>query len=101
MGSVIHGIANQWNRESYRNIRSDWGSENKDFRLDYDNGGTAGTVWYAGLMLIDLTEEFGEGNEPSIEWCHKNFTYEKGKVYGPTGIKIDKNFIQFNNYYEL
>lgn len=101
MGSVSHGIANRWNRESYRNIRSNWESGNKDFRLDYDNSGTAGTVWYAGTILIDLTEEFGSGNEPTKEWCDLNFTYTEGKVYGPTGIKIDKNFIQFNNYYEL
>jgi hypothetical protein len=33
-------------------------------RLDYDNSKAAGDVWYAGLMLVDLTAEFGSGNEP-------------------------------------
>jgi hypothetical protein len=27
------------------------------------------------MMLIDLTEDFGKGNEPSCEWCDKNIQY--------------------------
>ena len=33
---------------------------------------------YDGLMLIDLTEAFGSGNEPSKEWCDANINYFDG-----------------------
>ena len=26
-------------------------------------------------MVVDLTADFGEGNEPSLEWCKNNLTY--------------------------
>jgi flagellar basal body-associated protein FliL len=31
-------------------------------------------------ILIDLTEAFGEGNEPSREWCDKNIEYFEGTI---------------------
>lgn len=45
-------------------------------------------IWIDGIMLIDLTECFGEGNEPSKEWCDKNIPYFKGGK---------KAYIDFNN----
>ncbi len=27
------------------------------------------------VMLVDLTESFGEGNEPDLEWCDSHITY--------------------------
>ena len=30
------------------------------------------------LMIVDLTETFGSGNEPSIEWCDENIEYFEG-----------------------
>ncbi len=35
-------------------------------------------VWTDGLMIIDLTEAFGSGNEPSKEWCDANIPYFSG-----------------------
>ncbi|WNY25857.1 RHS repeat-associated core domain-containing protein [Methanolapillus millepedarum] len=29
-------------------------------------------------ILIDLTETFGAGNEPDVEWCHENIPYFTG-----------------------
>ena len=34
--------------------------------------------WTDGLMVIDLTEAFGEGNEPTKEWCDTNIPYFDG-----------------------
>ena len=35
-------------------------------------------VWCDGLMIVDLTEAFGAGNEPSKEWCDDNIPYFEG-----------------------
>lgn len=46
-------------------------------RLDFNNSNSAGEMYYNGLMLIDLTEAFGAGNEPTKEWCDANIPYFK------------------------
>ena len=33
-----------------------------------------------GLMLIDLTEACGEGNEPTKEWCDANLAFTTGNT---------------------
>ena len=35
-------------------------------------------VWCDGLMIVDLTDAFGVGNEPSKEWCDENIPYFEG-----------------------
>lgn len=42
------------------------------------NVSTTADTWVDGLMLIDLTETFGEGKEPTLEWCDENIPYIKG-----------------------
>jgi hypothetical protein len=37
-------------------------------------------MWFDGAMLIDLTTEFGAGNEPSKEWCDINIPYFTGTL---------------------
>ena len=40
---------------------------------------TAGSVLYFdNVLLVDLTEAFGAGNEPSKEWCDQNLNYFDG-----------------------
>lgn len=39
-----------------------------------------------GLMLIDLTETFGAGNEPTKEWCDQNIPYFTGTI----SLKLNK-----------
>lgn len=58
---------------------SDFATE-KDatFRLDFDNGKVAGDMWFTGVMLIDLTEAFGAGNEPTKAWLDSNIPYFTG-----------------------
>ena len=36
------------------------------------------TLYSDGLMIIDLTESFGAGNEPSKEWCDENIPFFTG-----------------------
>lgn len=55
-------------------------------RFDYNNSKTAGEMWFDGMMLIDLTEAFGAGNEPSKEWCDNNIPYFIG-TYEKTGYE--------------
>jgi hypothetical protein len=35
-------------------------------------------MYFNGLMLVDLTESFGAGKEPTKEWCDKNIPYFLG-----------------------
>lgn len=37
------------------------------------------TCWVDGLMIVDLTETFGAGDEPSKEWCDKNIPFFEGE----------------------
>ena len=42
------------------------------------NVNTTADTWVDGLMLVDLTECFGQGNEPSLGWCDANIPYIEG-----------------------
>lgn len=66
------GPAGQWNRHSFYSTRSNntlVGSQ--QIRLDFDNNGTEGMLWYDDFMIYDLTAIFGEGNEPTHDWCNR------------------------------
>lgn len=47
-------------------------------RLDMDCNGQAQTAWFDGAMLIDLTECFGAGNEPTAAWCDQYIPFFEG-----------------------
>lgn len=47
-------------------------------RFDFDNNYGGGYMYIDGIMLIDLTEAFGAGNEPSQTWCNSNIRYFTG-----------------------
>ncbi len=57
---------------------------------------------FRDYMIIDLTLMFGEGNEPSKEWCDKNLTsYIK---YNESGVKTpisDINYTGKTSYYDV
>ena len=53
-------------------------------------------------MIIDLTLMFGEGNEPSKEWCDKNLT--SYIEYNESGVKTpisDINYTGKTSYYDV
>lgn len=56
------------------------------YKLGSPTTGSGGTVYgtapvyWSNVMLIDLTEAFGKGNEPTIEWCDANISYFTGSI---------------------
>ena len=70
MGSIALGPAGQWNMYSFYGTRSNHSlSGGLQVRIDFDNANQAGTIWFDDFLMLDLTEIFGAGNEPSKEWC--------------------------------
>lgn len=82
----------QWTDISAWRKISSWDEGDYTYRIDYDHGtGGTGTMYYDGLMLIDLTAAFGAGNEPDQEWCDKNIEYFNGtKTIPAPGIESGK-----------
>lgn len=72
---------NQWQRLSWRNVRSNWtDNQTAQFRFDFE-GMASNTIAYVDdAMLIDLTAAFGAGNEPTKEWCDANIEYFAGNT---------------------
>lgn len=72
--------AGKWKIISTVSTRSSWDSGSYNLRLDFNNNNNAGYMWFDGLMLIDLTEAFGEGNEPTATWMKKNVPFFTGTL---------------------
>lgn len=64
--------ANTWQIVSGVSGRSSFASGRYQIRFDFNNQNRAGAMWFDGAMLIDLTDIFGSGNEPTKDWCDKN-----------------------------
>ena len=82
------GPAGQWNLISAVNNRSNFSEGYYPLRLDFNNNSENGDMWFDGLMLIDLTADFGAGNEPDQAWCDANLPYFSNKY----NIKYDKPY---------
>lgn len=72
------GPAEQWNLYSVVNTRSTFTAGSYRFRLDFNNNSVAGSTYFDGCMLIDLTAAFGAGKEPDKLWCDQNVLYFEG-----------------------
>lgn len=71
--------ANKWNVISNVNTRSAFSSTSSaSYRIDYNNGNANGSVYFDGLIVVDLTETFGAGNEKTKEWCDTNIPFFEG-----------------------
>lgn len=46
------------------------------------------TAYRRNHIIVDLTEYFGAGNEPTCEWCDKYLKYDNGQVYITNQAKI-------------
>lgn len=68
------GNAGLWNLYSAVNVRN-FSTSSYPFRIDFNNKNRAGTIWYDGCLLLDLTASFGAGNEPNKEWCDNNIPW--------------------------
>lgn len=89
------GPAGQWNVCSAVADRSSFSAGAYSMRLDYNNANTAGRMWFDGLVLVDLTDAFGSGYEPTAAWCDANipFTASTADVpepvpKAPTGLQL-------------
>ena len=82
------GPSGQWNLISAVNNRSNFSEGYYPLRLDFNNNSKNGDMWLDGLMLIDLTADFGAGNEPDKAWCDANLPYFSNKY----NIKYDKPY---------
>lgn len=70
-----------WNQGNYPN----WTMESSIVTVDAVNGSSyvcrsfdvsnTGAVWADGLMIVDLTEAFGSGNEPTKQWCDEHIPF--------------------------
>jgi len=92
-----------WNRGNY----PDWTMESSIVEVSAVNGSSyvcrsfvvqgSNNLWADGLMIIDLTEAFGAGNEPNKNWCDNNIPYFDGYTYieGPTA----RNWSRAKNIY--
>lgn len=70
-----NGPAGQWNICSIVTNRSGFSAGKQSMRIDYNNTKTDGKMWFDGLMLVDLTDTFGAGNEPDKAWCDANIEF--------------------------
>ena len=83
------------------------------------NGNTSDSIYVSRFILIDLTDTFGSGNEPSKEWCDNNIREQevicnKGNVSNsvtysnistqytgsPNVGKADYNYLQLDSNWE-
>lgn len=82
--SIKEGIAlknaGSWKRYSARTDRASFPAGNYQFRMDFNNNYIAGTMYFDAPMLIDLTEAFGSGNEPTKSWMDKNIPFFSGSM---------------------
>lgn len=86
--SAPNGRDGQWNLVSAVNNRSNFSEGYYPLQLVCDNQGFSDPTWFDGLMLIDLTADFGAGNEPDKAWCDANLPYFSNKY----NIKYDKPY---------
>lgn len=77
-GGKSTGDAGTWKKWDNVITRSTFSEGEYPIRLDFNNGGAVGKAWFDGVMLIDLTEAFGAGNEPTYAWCTSNIVYFTG-----------------------
>lgn len=101
----ISGPANTWVVVSAVNTRSNWTTHSDRLRFDFNNSRVAGQMWFDGALLIDLTECFGAGKEPTKEWLDSNIPWFLGEyIYMEkpdplTGVsceQVRENLVKFS-----
>lgn len=65
--------------DGFVKISSIFENESDEFQIWFGGDSPGGTkVYFDGYLLVDLTEAFGAGNEPSQEWCDENIEWFEG-----------------------
>ena len=96
------GSTGTWNMCSAVSNRNSFGSSNYQFRIDFNNVYTAGTIWVDGAMLIDLTACFGSGNEPDKTFCDALPFFTGTMLYPPISAraKVDGEWKNVSSIYQ-
>ena len=76
--SVTSSDINKWVICSFRIVRNSWGTGAQQFRFDVEGIRSPNAVYLDGAIVIDLTADFGSGNEPTQEWCDANIPFGIG-----------------------
>ncbi len=106
-GTINLGTAGQWNRYSYYGNRASNKLNSNRFRIDYDNIKKANSVWFDDIVIYDLTEIFGAGNEPtkaqvdaSYEQNYATVSVTYDQPYGRVlSTNLTKTGFTFNGWY--
>ena len=106
-GSADLGTAGQWNRYSYYGNRASNNLSSNRFRIDYDNISKANSIWFDDIVIYDLTEIFGAGNEPtkaqvdaSYEQNYATISVTYDQAYGSVlSTNLTKTGFTFNGWY--
>lgn len=79
-GSSNIKTTGKWEKHSLiKKITANRTNPSIELRLDYDNQYVENTVYMDDAVLVNLTEIFGEGKEPSKDWCDENLDF--GNTY--------------------
>lgn len=62
----------------YEKFGGIFSSPSNELQFWYGGDVAGPTAYYDGYLLVDLTEAFGAGNEPSQEWCDENINWFDG-----------------------
>ena len=79
--SITQLSLNKWERKSGIGI-----GPNNDYQVRYivadspAEDGVSRCCYADGAVVIDLTADFGAGNEPTILWCDRHFDYFDGTI---------------------
>ena len=85
--------AGQWNIYSEVRGRASFEAGDYKYRLDFNASNKVGSIWFDGLMIIDLTSAFGAGNEPTKDWCDNNIPYFEGTIQFMKSVNLKKGDI--------
>ena len=75
---VVFGYTIPYVTNYYKKLSGSFYASTDEMEIWY-GGDTAGSkAYFDGYLLVDLTETFGAGNEPSQEWCDANINWFEG-----------------------
>ena len=77
-----YSTTNGWERWSFISVEESDGTDIPVMVGVFDNQFANLNVeaYFDSFLLIDLTETFGVGNEPELDWCDENISYFDGTV---------------------
>ena len=78
-----YSTTNGWEKWSFRSVENVDGTDVPIMLGVFDNQFATLNVeaYFDSFVLIDLTETFGVGNEPELEWCDENINYFDGITF--------------------